>query len=241
MPYRKQEFTNGGIYHIVLRAIDNNLIFKDINDYYRGIFSIYEFNNSNPVHIWLRRKQRIKEKALRDPLSQQTLQNNRELLVEILAFCLMPNHIHLLLRQIKEGGISKFMMKVGAGYGGYFNRKYERKGYFFQNRFRSVPIKNDNQLLIVFNYIHTNPISLIVPKWKEIGIENPEKAIKFLEQYKWSSYSDYISIKNFPSVTERNFMLEVLNGEQSCKNLINSWVMYKKQLSYYKDLFLETE
>ena len=133
MPYRKEEFANGEIYHVVLRAIDNNLIFKDIDDYYRGIFSIYEFNNANPVDIWLRRQQRKKEKLL-EVLEGPSFQTpERDLLVDVLAFCFMPNHIHLLLRQIRDGGITKFMSKVGTGYAVYFNKKYQRKGYVFQD------------------------------------------------------------------------------------------------------------
>ena len=234
MPYRKQEFVNNEIYHVVLRGIDNNLIFKDENDYYRGIFSIYEFNNANPVEIWLRRKQRKAEKALGGPSSQY-----RDLFVDILAFCFMPNHIHLLLKQLKENGITKFISKVGTGYAGYFNRKYERKGYFFQNRFSSVHVKDDNQLKIVFTYVHTNSISLIEPKWKEIGIENSEKVVEFLENYKWSSYRDYLGKKNFPSVTERNFMLEIMGGEQGCREFIENWVRYKREIKNFSNLSLE--
>jgi putative transposase len=152
----------------------------------------------------------------------------------------MPNHIHLLVRQIKEGGISKFMMKLGAGYGGYYNRKYGRKGHLFQNRFSSVHIKDDDQLKIVFIYIHTNPLSLIEPGWKEIGIKNPERAIKFLEEeYRWSSYFDYIGKKNFPSMTNRDFLLEVMGGEDGCKDAIKNWVLYHKDLSDFNNLFLE--
>src|SRR3989339_678477 len=62
MPRRKEQFVTGEIYHIVIRAIDNNLIFKDLNDYYRGIFSIYEFNNAIPVNIFNRRLARTAEK-----------------------------------------------------------------------------------------------------------------------------------------------------------------------------------
>lgn len=234
MPYRKQQFENNGVYHTILRGIDDNLIFKDTDDYYRGIFSIYEFNNTKPIEIWLRRKQRKKEKALGDPVSQ-----SRECLVEILAFCFMPNHIHLLLKQKKENGITKFMQKVGVGYGGYFNRKYNRKGYVFQNRFLAVPIKDDVQLKIVLNYIHSNPISLIEPNWKELGIKNPKKVTKFLENYKWSSYLDYIGKNNFPSVTERELILKTMGGEQGCKDFIANWIEHKREIAKFSNLFLE--
>jgi len=240
MPYRREQFINDEIYHIVLRAIDDNLIFKDDDDYYRGIFSIYEFNTTKPITIRERRKIREQfKKANRERVSVSFEADERDKLVEVLTFCFMPNHIHLLLRQIKDNGITKFMRKVGAGYGGYFNRKYNRKGHVFQNRFLSVHIKNDNQLKIVFTYTHTNPISLIEPKWKEEGIENPEKVIEFLENYKWSSYQDYLGKKNFPSVTDREFFLKIMRGEQGCKEFIENWVRYKGEIKEFPGIVLE--
>lgn len=239
MPYRKEEFINNNVYHIILRALDDNLIFKSDNDYYRGIFSVYEFNNGNPVDIWLRRKQRKREKlptGLEGPSFQIP---QRDLLVDVLAFCFMPNHIHLLLRQTSRNGITRFMRKVGTGYATYFNKKYQRKGYVFQNRFLSVYVKDDNQLQIVFNYIHANPASLVEPNFKDAGIKNPKKVINFIEKYKWSSYQDYLGIKNFPSVTEREFMKEVVGNEQGCREMLEGWIMHKEKLSQFKDLFLE--
>ena len=237
MPYRDQQFVNNEIYHITLKAIDDNLLFKNVDDYYRGIFSIYEFNNLNPVSIQRRREFRIRFKEGRGRAS--TFIDERNKLVEVLAFCFMPNHIHLLARQLKEGGITKFMSKVGTGYGGYFNRKYDRKGYVLQDRFSVVRIKNDEQLKTVFVYIHTNPISLIKPKWKEIGIKNPEETIKFVENYKWSSYSDYIGKENFPSVAERKFLLRIMGGEQGCKDFIENWIRYKREIGKFTNLALE--
>ena len=70
MPYRREQFINDEIYHIVLRAIDDNLIFKDDDDYYRGIFSIYEFNTTKPITIRERRKIREQfKKANRERVS----------------------------------------------------------------------------------------------------------------------------------------------------------------------------
>jgi len=153
----------------------------------------------------------------------------------------MPNHIHILVRQIKDGGISKFMQKVGGGYGRYFNDKYLRKGHVFQNTFSAVHIKDNNQFMIVVPYIFTNPVALIEPGWKEHGIRNhsAKEVIKFLEEYKWSSYQDCINIKNFPSVTERNFLLEVMGGEQGLKDAIENWIRYKKDWGEYDNLFLD--
>lgn len=254
MPYRREQFVNGEVYHIVVKGIDENILFKDIDDHYRGVFSIYEFNNAKPVSIKKRRKARAREKLQikevaqefkkvlletgRDPTSASST-NPRDKLVEVLAFCTMPNHLHLLVRQLVEGGITNFMKKLNGGYGGYFNRKYRRKGYVFQDRFTAVHIKTEDQLRVVFVYIHTNPISLIEPKWKEIGIKNPEKAIKFIENYKWSSYLDYIDKKNFPSVTDRELMLKIMKGEQGCKEFVEAWIRYKGKIREFAELALE--
>ena len=179
--------------------------------------------------------QKILTEVKRDPTSG----DSREKLVEVLAFCIMPNHLHLLVRQIKDGGIIKFMAKLGTGYGGYFNRKYKRQGPLLLRRFTAVHIENEEQLKTVFVYIHTNPISLIEPKWKEIGIKNPEKAIEFIENYKWSSYPDYIGKKNFPSVTDREFILKIMGGEEGCKEFVEAWIKYKGEIREFAELALE--
>lgn len=244
MPIRREKLVKGEIYHIVLRGVADSLIFKDEADYYRGIFSLYEFNTTKAIEIAERRKARLKAKQINKDKGgpSSVADNSRDLLVDILAFCFMPNHIHLLLRQIKDDGISKFMSKFGTGYAGYFKHKYEQKGtgYFFQGRFVSVHIKTDKQLKIVFVYIHTNPISLIEPRWKEVGISNPEEVIKFLEDdYRWSSYPDYIGKRNFPSVTERDFILKVMDGEGICKKFVENWIRYKGEIRDFADLALE--
>jgi putative transposase len=236
MPYRRQQFVNDEIYHVVLRGIDENLVFKDINDYYRGIFSIYEFNTTRLITIRERREARARFKKSSKGLIPVV--DKRDKLVEILTFCFMPNHIHLLLKQIKEGGISKFMQKLGAGYGGYLNKKYNRMGHVFQSRFGAIHIKNDEQLKTVFVYIHTNPVALVEPNWKEEEITKPEKVIEFLENYKWSSYPDYIGKKNFPSVTDRDFLLKIMEPKD-WKKFVDYWIQYKGKIKKFPDLALE--
>ena len=226
----QREFVNGEIYHIVLRSVEGIKIFKDDSDYYRAIFGLYEFNDEQPVSIWARRKKKKQTKSLQGPTLQRLNEGKRVKIVEILAFCLMPNHIHLLLRQIKDQGITKFMRKLGTGYAMYFNKKYDRKGHLFQGNFASVHIKNEAQLSVVFNYIHLNPVSIIFPHYKEKGIADVEKAMSFLESYKWSSLLDYLGQKNFPSVTQRDFMLEVVGDRSLIKEEILSWLKHKKEI-----------
>jgi len=151
----------------------------------------------------------------------------------------MPNHIHLLLKQIKDNGITKFASKVGTGLGGYLNRKYNRQGYVFQNRFNAVKIKSNEQLKITSSYIHTNPLSIKYPEWKKIKIKKPKEAHSFLEKYRWSSYPDYINIKNFPSVIQKDFILRTMGGFKEYKEFVNNWIEYKGELEKYHNLFLK--
>ncbi len=231
MPYRKEQFANGEIYHIILRILSDDLLFQDERDFFRMIFSIYEFNNSNPVDIFERRKERARFKKSAEGRTFLIEEDKRDKLVDVLCFCWMPNHIHLLLRQVQDGGITKFMRKVGTGYATYFNKKYQRKGYLFQSRFKSVHIENDRQLQAVFAYIHTNPIASIESGWKEKGILDPARAKKFLEEeYRWSSYWDYLGKNNFPSITEREFILEVMSGIEGVRRAVNDWIDYKGEI-----------
>jgi len=235
MPIQRPPLVNNEIYHIVTRGVGDSLIFKNRDDYYRGIFSLYEFNDANQVLIRDRRRDRIRAKKS----GREQFSAIRDVLVEVLAFYFMPNHIHLLLRQLKDNGITQFMRKFGAGYARYFNEKYNRKGHLFQGRFRAVHIETEEQLKTVFVYIHTNGISLIEPKWKEEGIRDPERVIQFLENYKWSSFPDYLGKKNFPSVTETDFLLKIMGGEEGCRKFVEDWVKYKKELKDLKNLALE--
>jgi REP element-mobilizing transposase RayT len=244
MPRRKENFITEEIYHVIIHAVRGELIFKDKSDYFRGIFSIYEFNNANPVEIWRKRRDRKTEKKkeklweLGIPTILQS--DERSKLVEVLAFSFMPNHIHLLLRQIQGGGISKFMQKVGGGLSRYLNIKYDKMGHLFSDSFKAVHIETDEQLIAVVNYIHGNAISLIESGWKENGIKDPKRVIKFLEEeFRWSSLFDYLGKENFKSVTERSFILELLDGPEGCKNLLRDWISYKKVSQNNKELFLE--
>ena len=209
---------NDEIYHIILRGVGDSEIFRKNDDYWRAIFSLYEFNTSDQIEISIQRRKRKKTEHFSD---------NRSLLVDILAFCFMPNHIHLLIRQKTDDGITQFMRKFGTGYALYFNKKYKRKGHLFQGRFRAVHIASDEQLKTVFVYIHTNPISLIDFKWKKEGTKDTQKAIDFLKNYKWSSFPDYIGLQNFPSITERGFLNDALGGEIRNQEIVLDWIKGK--------------
>ena len=129
---KKPPFINNEVYHVYNRGVEKRLIFSDDKDRFRFIHNLYEMNNSLPVlnsKYWLAKK---------DHNMEVRLPYIRDGLVEILAFCLMPNHYHLLLRQAQDKGIVKFMQKLGTAYTNYFNIKNERVGPLFQGRFKAV-------------------------------------------------------------------------------------------------------
>ena len=152
----------------------------------------------------------------------------------------MPNHYHLLLAPCVENGISKFMKKVNMGYAKYFNEKYKRSGALFEGRYKSVVIKNDAHFLHIPYYIHANPLDLIMPEWREKKIDDYKKAAKFLENYRWSSFPDYIGKKNFPSVTQRDFLLGFFDGPEQYKKDVLRWLK-EIEIDQIKDLVLEKE
>ena len=145
---------NNHLYHIIMRGIDGINIFKDQEDYLRCIHDIFEFNDIKLAPSVYRMKE-----AKIDLNKKET--SSRDLIVNVSAFCLMPTHIHLILEQLKDGGISLFVKKLSIGYVRYYNNKYQRKGHLFQGRFKAVLIKTDEQMIASFIYVHTNPASII--------------------------------------------------------------------------------
>lgn len=235
MAQRKIQFVSGEIYHIVMRAIDGLNLFKNKKDYLRMIHNLFEFNDTSPAPSYFRvatcrNKENVTRKGL---VTLMERRKKRKMFVEIMAFSLMPNHVHLLVKQLREGGISKFLQKFG-GYALYYNKKYERGGHLFQGKFRAVHIKNNEQLKTIFVYIHTNSAAIIYPKWKERGIKDVNRAIQYVENYRWSSYPDYLGKKNFPSLTKREFLLKVMGGMKACRNFVNGWLKYKNRLPNFE-------
>lgn len=117
-------------------------------------------------------------------------------LVRIMADCLMPNHFHLILEELEEGGTSLFMQRLGVGYTKYFNKKYDRVGSLFQGPFKSVAIENDLQLKYLLIYINIlNPGQLIEPNSKKDGIKNVNAILKFAKEYLWSTNREYLGLR----------------------------------------------
>lgn len=199
----RPQFVNEEIYHIFNRGVEKRRIFLNAKDHLRFIHNLYEFNNENPALNAGRLFQDTKRTQENDRGT------SRKLLVEILCFCLMPNHYHILVKQRVDNGITEFMRKLGTGYTNYFNIKYQRVGPLLQGKFKAVHIKKENQLLYLPHYIHLNPLDIFMPEWRDGKIKSHTVALRHLDSYRWSSYWDYVGKKNFPSVIQNDFIRQM--------------------------------
>ena len=200
---KKPVFVDGHIYHVYNRGVEKRDVFLDERDYFRFVQHLYELNDCKPVrNVQYYFNHKTGNVEARKLFGTQ----ERDILVEILVFTLMPNHFHLMLRQVQDNGIVKFMHKLGTGYAMYFNKKYERVGGLFQGRFKAAHILDEGHFIHLPHYIHINPLSL--------NYGGSTSIVRFLANYRWSSFPDYIGRKNFPHVTERGFLLDIFGGEE---------------------------
>jgi len=228
---KKPTFINSGIYHVYNRGVEKRLIFGDDKDRFRFIHDLYEMNNSLPVlnsKYWLAKK---------DPYMEVQLPYIRDKLVEILAFCLMPNHYHLLLQQTQDKGIIKFMQKLGTAYTNYFNLKNDRVGPLFQGRFKAVSVQENTHFHHLYNYIHLNPLDLYAPEWRDNKLPNNRDntdILNFLKNYRWSSYPDFVGLKNFPSVLDMELGFKIIGNSGQYNTNIREWL--KDMANHQNDL-----
>jgi len=173
-------------YHVYNRGTEKRNIFLSKKEHERFLTLLYLSNSGDPIHI---------SNHQGSTLTQLLEIPRGEPLVDIGAYCLMPNHFHILLRQRDDSGISRFIQKVSTGYTMYFNILHDRTGTLFQGKFKSEHAASDRYLKYLLSYIHLNPLKLIDPQWKDGGIKNKKKAWAYLHEYPYSSYLDYLGEK----------------------------------------------
>lgn len=144
MPQKIVPLLEDEFYHIYNRGVDKRDIFLDKEDYLRFYQSLYVFNVVEPTINFNSAKAKLKNIT------------NQETLVEIVAYSLLPNHYHLLVKQCSENGISEFMRRLSTGYTSYFNQKNKRSGSLFQGRFKRVHVGTDSQYNYIFAYVNEN-------------------------------------------------------------------------------------
>lgn len=142
MPRKIVPLVTGEVYHIFNRGVDKREVFLDKGDYLRFYRSLQLFNQENITFSFRDAARCNRDKGL--PL------------VSIEAYALLPNHFHMIVKQLKDGGISEFMKRISSGYTGYFNEKYERSGSLFQGTFKRVHIETDRQYNYLLAYVNEN-------------------------------------------------------------------------------------
>lgn len=216
MSIRKVSFIASEHYHLYNRGNSKQEIFIDHEDYEHFIKLLYLCNSVRSI-------------TYRD-ISRNVYDFDREeTLVFIGAYCLMPNHFHILVKAKTEDGISKFMQKLSTAYSMYFNKKYERSGSLFEGKFKSKHVGIDRYLKYIFSYIHLNPVKLIESKWKEKGIKNIKGAVIYLKTYKHSSYLDYLNEDRLRiKILDRNKFPAYLPSKKTFQKEILDWLSFKE-------------
>lgn len=223
MDARKIKFASNEIYHVFNRGVEKRITFTNTFDYRRALSILNYYRYSNNIISYSRF---IKiEKSLKR-LYLSAILEKQDYNVDILAYCLMPNHFHLLIKQKKENGITNFVSKFTNSYTKYFNKKYMRVGPLFQGTFKAVHIDDTNQLLHVARYIHLNPVASFL-------IDGSK-----LERYLWSSYQEYLNL----SVREICIKEEIINNFKNNSDFIKftiDQIAYSQELERIKHLIIE--
>ena len=212
-----KEFAENEIYHIYNRGVAKMDIFKDQQD-----FNVF----------LLRLKENIYPNLLKNTETEISDKKRKRLpphSFNLIAYCLMPNHFHLLIQQTNKTPASKLLSKLCTSYAMYFNRKYKRVGGLFQDQFKAVLIKNNAQLLWTSFYIHKNPLEA--------------KITYDLKDYKWNSYLEYAGLVE-EDLCKKNILIKQFNPQYDFIDDFNKTLKSKKSshkmLEFY-DLFIDIE
>ncbi|MCF7870455.1 MAG: transposase [Candidatus Omnitrophica bacterium] len=217
---RKIPLVNGEIYHIYTKSIAGFKIFRNKSEYerMRKLFSHYRVDKpllrfSN--FLGIKNKKAFFQKHF----------SSKKYLVKIVAYCIMPTHIHLILKQVKKNGISIFMQNILNSYSRYFNLKNKRKGPLWESRFENKLIDRDEYLLHLSRYIHLNPVS------KEL-VDRPE-------DWKYSSYRQYLGLIDDSRDWVSSFFDYTDMDSCSYREFVEDNIDYQRSLEKIKNLILE--
>jgi len=207
-----RDFSSDSYYHVFNRGVEKRDIFLDDEDYHMFIYYLL---------IYLSPLEKVIEKYPKLPFRLYNKNLSQE--VDIISYCLMPNHFHLLLKQRTRDGVSKLLKQVTNGYTLYFNKKYNRVGGLMQGRFKAVRIPTDELLMHISRYIHLNPVVA--------GISKDPK------DYKWSSYKDYF--RGDDTFVKTREILGLFESLTEYENFTNDQIDYAIELNKLKNLSLD--
>lgn len=222
MPYRKIPIVAGEIYHVFNRSIARQPIFISNKDYQRAMEVIDFYRHKDlPMRFSYYNRLQTNQKQQVTKIIAETSS-----VVEILAFCLMPNHVHFLLKNLTDNGIIKFMSNLQNSYAKYFNTRHKRTGTLFEPMFKAVRIESEEQLVHVNRYIHLNPVTAYILKTADE-----------LETYPWCSYPEYLGDNS--GFTSKDLILGYFKKLSGYKKFTADQVNYQRRLNEIKHLILE--
>lgn len=224
MPARTVPLVTNEIYHILNRGNASTPIFRTRYDYQKFIQTfLYYRNNNTPVRF---SKLTGIPRVERDKLLER-LKKKKDFLVEITAYCLMPNHYHFILKQAKDKGILNFIRLSTNSYSRYFNAKNKRKGGLFEGRFKAVRVETDDQLLHLSRYVHLNPYSSFLVK-----------DFEGLLKYPFSSLLEYVGSSKTNICKKENVLCQFPNPK-GYKKFVFDQADYQRTLEEIKHQLLE--
>ncbi|KKQ87670.1 MAG: Transposase [Parcubacteria group bacterium GW2011_GWF2_38_8] len=210
---RNIQFAEGEYYHIYNRGVEKRRVFMDEKDHERFVRLLYSANSTESVHL-----SNYQGSALLEIPRGESL-------VDVGAWCLMPNHFHILLKEKRKGGLSKYLQKLLTGYTMYFNTKYHRKGILFEGPFNAKHLDNDNYLKYQYAYIHLNPLGIIDNGWKKKEIFDFSAAKNFLFYYSYSSFQDYRGIqRDMGVILNSKAFPEYFETFTDFESMIEEWI-----------------
>lgn len=219
---RKFLLSQDQIYHIFSRSIAGFQIFNNNSDYQRILQLLKYFQIKEPptkFSFFLELKQ-VQQNGFFNYFG--LLAKDQIKIIQIIAYCLMPTHIHLILKQLTPDGISKFMGNFLNSYSRYFNSKYHRKGPLWESKFQNVLVEKDEQLLHLTRYLHLNPVTAHL-------IEQPEDWI-------YSSFNEYIGKSKY-SFCRFKGLLEI--DPNKYRKFVLDRIAYQRELDIIKKQIID--
>ncbi len=213
------EFEKGEFYHIYNRGVDKRTIFEDEADRWWFMHLLYHCNTSTPL---------LREMI---DLATDLALPKKDSYAEIAAYCLMPNHFHLLLREPSGTGITSFMHKLGTAYTKYFNMKYDRTGSLLEGTFKAKYIDTDEYLKHTFGYIALNPAKLADSLWKERR-GGSQETLAFVKEYPFSSTKEYLGSRKKYAPIIKPECLPFENRDTRMDNLLSWWLEYREPIKH---------
>ena len=220
---RENPLITGEVYHIFNKSIADFIIFNHLQEYERMILAIRYYmvkEHDNCLARFLESNQ--KEGQDINTILKAYL-NEKPKLVDLIAYCIMPTHIHFILKQLQQNGISTFINNLLNSYTRYFNRKHKRKGPLLEGRFKSVIVKDDEQLLHLTRYIHLNPATAFLTN-------KPESWVA-------SSYKEYLQYDALMGICNFRGILNISPHEY--KKFTENRISYQRELAKIKELVVE--